>query len=292
MNRFLLTVFATVVSLFSAFSNAAFVLYEYSGGIEQFVVPTGVNSINVLVVGAGGGGGSGHHGGGGSGEVVTGTFAVTGGDTLSLFVGQGGSGAETIVGSSDLIGISAGEDSFFDFLVAGGGGFDNRNIGGHDGGSGGGGACNSGTLGGSGGSGGSDGQACQVGPGFVAIGLGQGDFTALLTSFDDNLLSAGAGGAGGTGTHAGGGGAGGVQINGLGENGQDGVNAIFGAKGGSGYGAGGGGGSINGTPTRFGGGDGANGLVYIEYTAVPLPAGAWLFLSALAGLVGIRIKRG
>lgn len=290
MKCFLAAATIAATSLFSSFSHAAFSIFEYSGNTEQFIVPTGVNLINVLVVGGGGGGGSGHHGGGGSGEVLTASFSVSAGDIFDVFVGQGGTGAETIVGSSDLIGISAGGDSFFDTLTAGGGGFDDRNNGGHDGGSGGGGACNAGTLGGAGGSGGSDGQACQIGPGPTAIGLGQGDYTASLLLFIDNILSAGAGGAGGTGlSHSGGGGAGGVLIGGIGPNGQDGV-AAGGAEGGSGYGAGGGGGNIDGDPTRWGGGNGASGLVYVEYTAVPLPAGVWLFLSAFVGLIGVRFK--
>lgn len=61
-------------------------------------VPTGVTSIDYVIVGAGGGGGGANNGslgaggGGGGGQVTTSTnFAVTAGSSLSLTIGTGGS---------------------------------------------------------------------------------------------------------------------------------------------------------------------------------------------------------
>jgi hypothetical protein len=128
----------------------------------------------------------------------------------------------------------------------------------------------------------------------MPIGLGQGDYTGLLSLFTDNAISAGSGGAGGTGTHAGGGGAGGILINGLGLT-AFGGNQSFSGQGGVGYGAGGGAGGLdfNVNGTRYGGGDGANGLVYVEYdiSPIPVPAAFWLFGTALIGLVGFSKQR-
>ena len=129
---------------------------------------------------------------------------------------------------------------------------------GNNGGSRGGGACNCGTSGGNGGSGGSSGLGCT----YVG-GDGQGLYASNLTMFTQKTISAGAGGAGGNSTCAGGGGAGGILIDGVGSNAQDGA-AIFSGKGGLGYGAGGGAGGYE-PDYRYGGGNGANGLVYIEW---------------------------
>ena len=65
-------------------------------GASTFVVPTGVTSITVKAWGAGGGGGGGGSGAaggaGGAGGYVTGTLAVTPGETITTYVGGGGRG--------------------------------------------------------------------------------------------------------------------------------------------------------------------------------------------------------
>ena len=249
---------AAVALGISSSVNAAFMTFEYTGAAQEFVVPIGVNSVNVLVVGGGGGGANGHQGGGGAGFLSVGTFAVTPGDAIPVTVGAGGTGALDASASNAIVGLTAGSGSAFGaFLSSDGGGVvTGINLGGHNGSSGGGAACNSGSLGGSGGSGGSNGQPCITGAS-MPIGLGQGDYTGLLSLFVENNITAGSGGAGGTGSHAGGGGAGGVLINSFGPAAQDG-NQSWSGKGGLGYGAGGGAGgfdfNINGT--RYGGGDG------------------------------------
>ena len=66
----------------------------YGPGTYTWVVPGGVNSINIQAWGAGGAGGSGSlnasGGGGGGGEYHEGSLAVTPGDTLTFVVGSRG----------------------------------------------------------------------------------------------------------------------------------------------------------------------------------------------------------
>jgi hypothetical protein len=66
-------------------------------------------------------------------------------------------------------------------------------------------------------------------------------------------------------THAGGGGGGGVLLDGIGPSGQDG-GAAFSGKGGGGFGGGGGAGGYDASGNvRIAGGNGAPGLVYVEW---------------------------
>lgn len=276
MSRFIciLLVFA-----FSSVAGAVSITFTSS---QNFIVPVGVTSINVLAIGGGGGGANGHQGGGGAGFLNTGTFTVSSGQSIFVTVGSGGDGAIT-QSNNNIVGLTAGTSSSFGgFLTVNGGGVvSGVNQGGHNGSSGGGAACNGGSLAGFGGSGGSNGQPCQSGTS-MPIGLGQGDYTPLLALFVDNAITAGLGGAGGTGSHAGGGGAGGILINNAGINASNGL-ASFSGLGGKGFGSGGGAGGFNGG-NRIGGGDGADGLVYIEFNtsgAVPEPS---TFVLAFLGL--------
>lgn len=287
---------AAVTICIAGSSMAASMTFD-TVGAGDFIVPADVSEINYLIVGGGGGGANGHQGGGGAGEVLIGTLSVSAGQSISYNVGAGGSGADSAVSSNVIIGLTGGGSSSFGIFTASGGGVvAGVNLGGHNGSSGGGAACNGGSLGGNGGSGGSNGQACQFGSS-MPIGTGQGDYTALLALFSEDAVTAGSGGAGGTGTHAGGGGAGGILINGIGPAAGNGL-AAFSALGGQGFGAGGGAGGLDGflNSIRYGGGDGASGLVYLQYNAVsvapvPLPAGFPMLLAGLLGL-GWLGKRG
>ena len=61
--------------------------FRYTGADQSYVVPTGVTALSVLVWGAAGGYGGAR---GGAGACVTGTIAVTPGQTLTIIVGGGG----------------------------------------------------------------------------------------------------------------------------------------------------------------------------------------------------------
>lgn len=212
-------------------------------GPGTFIVPLGVTSIKVLVVGGGGGGAGGGAGGAGSGHLASLVLAVAPGDTIDYTVGPGGTsganGSNTVVLLNSVIVVQAtGGSTGFGFF-------------GGSGGSGGGAACV--PFGGAnGGSNGADGASCAS----TAGGLGQGGLGGPLSLFTESLITAGSGGAPALSLNAGGGGGGGILIAGSGGNGAPGIN---GASGGAGYGAGGGGGLI-------GGGTGAPGIVYFEYT--------------------------
>lgn len=62
-----------------------------STGTSTWVAPSGVSSIEYLIVGGGGGGGN---GGGGGGGVLTGTYSITAGSSYSINVGGGAAGGD------------------------------------------------------------------------------------------------------------------------------------------------------------------------------------------------------
>lgn len=94
----------------------------------------------------------------------------------------------------------------------------------------------------------------------------QGSYAPALALFSVHAVTAAPGGAVGTSSHAGGSGGGGVFLDGTGPGGANGAVPASG-KGGAGYGGGGGGGGYDGAtdPARFAGGNGAAGLVYLEW---------------------------
>jgi len=122
-----------------------------------FSVPSGITTVDVLVVAGGGGGGSGHQngygagGGGAGGLIFRPAFPVTPGGTVSVTVGCGGAGRSGVTSGQPIPASfgTVGQDSVFDTLTAkgggGGGGFPGCN--GQNGPS-------TGTSGGSGGGGG------------------------------------------------------------------------------------------------------------------------------------------
>jgi hypothetical protein len=233
--------------------------YQVFTSSGTFTVPAGVNSIRVCVVGGGGGGGGGHSGGGGSGHVRTGTYSVSPGQSISITVGAGGNGGAGGTQVQGTGGTNGSSSSIVGILTANGGGAAGASTSGGNGGSGGGGGCNAGNPGPSGGTNGSPGGACTY------SGGNGGNFNSLTIFSSGLALSAGAGGAGGSLSHSGGGGGGGVEISGYFVNGFDGVNNAS-AKGGKGFGGGGGGGGYNGSNgIYYQAGNGAPGVVYIEW---------------------------
>jgi len=111
-------------------------------GPATFTVPSGVDNVHVLVVGAGGSGGQQVGGGGGAGGMIEVTkYPVRAGEAIPVIVGVGGP-APGFVSSSNV--STNGGDSRFGDLIATGGGSGGNHIGtrngpGNPGGSGGGG---------------------------------------------------------------------------------------------------------------------------------------------------------
>jgi hypothetical protein len=104
--------------------TASLIRAVFTSGSGIFTIPSGVTSINYLVVGGGGGGGAGSGtgagGGGGGGSVKTGTLSVTPGDVISYVVGSGGAGGTTPGGGENN--GDAGVDSVLATITAKGGG--------------------------------------------------------------------------------------------------------------------------------------------------------------------------
>jgi hypothetical protein len=251
--------------------------YTATGG-NTFSVPTGISSVQVLVVagGAGGGGASGFEAGGGGGAggfVYNASAPVTPGGTVPVTVGAGGS-AQNNTPSSALNPASNGNPSAFGPITANGGGSGGgQYYGGVGGGSGGGRSGNSGQAigsgtagqGNNGGAGTNNLQNSAGGAGGGASGIG-GDASGTT------------GGTGGTGsansitgssvTYAGGGGGAGSESGGAGGPASGGGGAGSSSYSGTATpgttnrgGGGGGGCGPNGSPVSTGG----PGIVIVRY---------------------------
>ncbi len=92
----------TAAFIACSFSLSAQITFTASG---TFVVPPGVQTMTVELVGPGGNGASNGGGGGGGGAFASNEYEVTPGTTYSVVVGAGGSGLAT---SISALGISAG----------------------------------------------------------------------------------------------------------------------------------------------------------------------------------------
>jgi hypothetical protein len=112
-------------------SSRAFSISEAPSGVESFTssgtfsVPTGITSVDVLVVGGGAGGGTHHGGGGGAGGLIfVPNFSVTPGGTISVTVGCGGGQTNNYPAPDNPGGQqgNSGQDSVFGTLTAKGGG--------------------------------------------------------------------------------------------------------------------------------------------------------------------------
>lgn len=250
------------------YTPAATVVQFTTVGTSSWVAPTGVTSVDYLVVGGGGGGwGPWYGAGGGAGGVLSGAgYAVTPGNSYTVTVGDGGAA-----------GTNGGNSVFNTFTAIGGGA---------------GGACtnSSGCVGGSGG-GGSGGNASAVG-GAGTAGQGNAGGAGKTGCGYGNDAGGGGGGKGGAGTaatvcntggaggvgiansitgtstyYAGGGGGAGSTTVGAGGNGGGGAgNASGNGVAGTYYG-GGGGGTTGGS---YAGGAGYKGIVILKYTTSSL----------------------
>lgn len=230
----------------------------------EFQVPCGVRLVRVLVVGGGAGGGSGNAAGGNSGFVRGAERRVVPGEVIPVTAGSGGRGSSFKTNNASQDATPGGRSSFGDILADGGKSQveDNCSAGGSGGGAGCEGPCRSGD-------GGKDGSPGRGPPSNSThcFGSGQIYLAPGLLLFKSNILRSGDGGQGVFGENPGGGGGGGLLVNGKGPVAEPGLGGAFGGRG---YGAGGGAGSLSSQDDTShrnytSGGNGAAGLVYIEW---------------------------
>ena len=241
---------ASVTRQFKITIKAPLLTTITSTGSGTFSVPSGVTSLNVMMVAGGGSGGSSLGSGGGAGGMLEGTITVTPGSSIAYNVGAGGTqstasdynsgyyGANTTFGPVPGPGATA---------TAVGGGYGCAHAGGGPKGSGTPGEQNTNqvNIGGQGGSSGGVGSADQTSANVAAATTIQGD-SGGLTGYGNY----GGTGGGNSTQHShnggGGGGAGGVGGNPSGLNaGPGGVGRVSNASGSPVYYAGGGGGSYH-----------------------------------------------
>ena len=237
-----------------------------STGTTSWTAPTGVTSVEYLVVAGGGGGGINRGGGGGGGGYLAGTLSVTPSTSYTVTVGDGGTGSSSDQGDD-------GDDSVFSSITAtggGGGGYSAATEDGRAGGSGGGGggvsSGGAGTTGqGNDGGGGDHNESSGGGGGASAAGVAGSGSTAgdggdgLANSITGSSVTYAGGGGGGTyqGTAGSGGAGGGGNGGGAGAGsgvGSPGTDGLGGGGGGAGYGA-----------TGGNGGNGGSGIVILKY---------------------------
>jgi len=265
------------------------VTFNYTGAQQNFTVPAGVKHVTIYAYGAGQGSVA--------GGLVSGTIAVTPGESLAVFVGGtnsgstggfNGGGAGSLSGNSNGFGGSGASD-----VRRGGNALSNRVIvAGGTGGTGGAGGGGSGYEGGAPGDGGGlEGIGGGLGGGLETAGFGggggsqkkggtggiAGSFSGLYEGGDGIAGVIGAGGNGGSGgigvgsgSDGGGGGGGGGGYYGGGGGGGGGGAYYTGGGGGGGAGGGGGGsGWIEASATHKnnseGGGSVSNGKILISW---------------------------
>jgi len=276
--RWLLFV-AVVVTLLVGLSTAGAQTIQTFDATGTWTAPTGITSLNYLIVGGGGGSGCNAGGGGGGGGVKLGTVVVSPGTAYTMTVGDGGvagiCGGGTYAGNGSASSISGSGLTAITADGGGAGGIANDN--GSNGASGGGGGANGGTAttGGSGTSGegygggnsygsayysgGGGGGADGVGANGTAAAGGSGGPGATSSISGSPVCYGGGGAAGGDGYPSGtatcGGGNGGPSADTVGGNGA--VNT-----------GGGAGGGRNQTAAQSGG-YGGSGVVIISFGSSP-----------------------
>ena len=216
----ILTVTITAVNdapTVSGFAPVAGVDSFSTVGAATWSVPSGVTSVEVLVVAGGGAGGADVGGGGGGGQVISSSsVSVTGGQTASITIGAGGARGAAY----NQYGLKGGDSSF---------------------------AIGATTLTAVGGSGGAGrGPSYAGGIGFNGGG-GSFDFAAATSFSGGNAGGASVGGGTGANGNGGGGGAGGAGVAGLNSKAGDGGPGVSSSISGTltSYGGGGGGSFYN-----------------------------------------------
>jgi hypothetical protein len=283
-----------IVSL-SAVTGWGQTTFNYTGAVQTYTVPAGVTSVNISASGAQGGG----DGGGGLGATMSGDFAVTPGQVLTVVVGQEGQlqiGGNTQNSSGGGGGTFVYDASNVLFIAAGGGGgkcnytgstplhADGHGLTGTSGG-----ASSDGNAGGTAGSGGNGGDwfgtACAGGgTGWLSVGGSiYGGFNAPTWAGGSPYCDGGGGGCAGYGGFGGGGGGGNLYGGGGGGGGYS------GGAGGTDPTHGGGGGSYNiGTnQVNTGGNHTGNGVVVITPLVTCVPTSITPDAGSLADANGV-----
>lgn len=136
-----------IVSFLSLICFSAFIwgqktqIFNYTGTVQQYVVPDGVNSITVEAIGAGGGFGSWEKArypekyAPGKGAIVTATYPVKSGEIIYVYVGGKGDNATDLVeGKGGFNGGGNGNNTgeYGPYCGGGGGGASDIRIGGQD----------------------------------------------------------------------------------------------------------------------------------------------------------------
>ena len=254
---------ATATRQFKITVKAPSITQITSTGAGNFSVPTGVSSLNVMMVAGGGTGGSSLGSGGGAGGMLEGTLTVTPGSTIAYNVGAGGNqGVDTdyhsgYYGANTTFGPIPGPGAT---ATAVGGGYGCGHAGGGPKGSGTPGQQNTNqvNIGGEGGSSGGVGSADQNNVNTQAVTTVQGD-SAGLTGYGNYGGTGGGNNPQHSHSGGGGGGAGGAGGNPSGGNsGNGGVGRVSNITGSPVYYAGGGGGSYH-PPQGGSAGSGGNG---------------------------------
>lgn len=259
-------------------TSGGYVINTFTGS-GTWTVPSGVTSVDYLVVAGGGGGGGRMGGGGGAGGLLSGTnYSITSGASISITIGAGGAGG----GASGTVGSNGGNSIFNTTITAigGGGGGSSGNVGvgyaATSGGSGGGGAGGQSMVGASG----TSGQGNSGANGYASLNYGGAGGGGASAAGGAGTASAGGNGGAGTAssitgssiTYAGGGGGGlyssGTPGFGGGGGGGNGSVTGAGSAGTNGLGGGGGGGAHTGT--TYAGGAGGSGTVIVRYLAPTL----------------------
>ena len=259
---------------------------------STWTVPSGVTSVNVLVVAGGGGGcpsdSSVESGGGagGGGVVHNSSLTVTPGASISYTVGDGGAGSDSATRDAPN-----GDNSVFGSITALGGGGTVVNSS-KTGGSGGGGSkTGSGSAATQGDSGGGTGYGNAGGDGGAGATCSGGGGGAGSAGSAGSGTTGGAGGAGReftdfssygvSGFFAGGGGGGGTGGAGAAGSGGGGIGVTSGGNGGHGVAnTGGGGGGSGGDDGN--GGSGGSGVILILYTATASATGNYVSTATTA----------
>lgn len=279
---------ASLISTTDTLSRPGYTIVTFNSGSGLWTVPTGVSSLEVLLVGGGGSGGGTYSTGGGAGGVVyygpetvtnylltpQSSYSVTAGTDLLVIVGAGGLPKATL----DQGAGNSGSNSQFDNVIAKGGQYGDspwNNPGGQAGYVGGtpyqgyaGGNTSVGGAGAGGGAGGVGGVDQRGGIG-LQIGItgtatyyggGGGGIGAVNSSYNLGGL-----GGGGNGSASDGGAAtAGLANTGGGGGGHWGVNDV--------------------------GGAGGSGVVIVAYQAIPEPTSGLLLIVGAAGLGLLRRK--